>query len=50
MKNCFSKKIVGLIAFLVALGMLIMMITNRLTGLIIIALLLFVGYNCMCSD
>ena len=44
------KKIVGLIAFFIAIGMLIMLIThNRLVGLIIIALLLFVGYNCLCS-
>ena len=45
------KKIVGLIAFFIAIGMLIMLIThNRLVGLIIIALLLFIGYNCLCSD
>lgn len=45
------KKIVGLIAFFIAIGMLIMLIThNRLIGLIIIALLLFVGYNCFCGD
>ena len=45
------KKIVGLIAFFMAVGMLIMLIAhNRLVGLIIIALLLFVGYNCFCSD
>lgn len=45
------KKLIGLVAFLVALGMLIMLVThNRLIGLIIIALLLLVGYNCICSD
>ncbi len=45
------KKIIGLIAFLVAVGMLLMMITNnRLIGLVIIALLLFLGYNCFCGD
>lgn len=45
------KKIIGLVAFLIAIGMLIMLIAhNRLVGLIIIALLLFVGYNCFCSD
>lgn len=45
------KKIIGLIAFFIAIGMLIMLIThNRLVGLIMIALLLFVGYNCFCSD
>jgi hypothetical protein len=46
-----TKKIIGLASFLIAAGMLLMMITNnRLIGLIIIALLLFVGYNCLCSD
>ncbi len=44
------KKIIGLIAFFIAVGMLIMLlIHNRLVGLIIIALLLFLGYNCFCS-
>lgn len=47
----FMKKLVGLVSFLVALGMLLMMITNnRLVGLVIVGLLLFVGYNCMCGD
>lgn len=41
------RKIIGLIVFFVAIGMLLMMIIhNRLIGLIIIALLLFVGFNC----
>ena len=45
------KKIVGIVAFLIAIGMLIMLIThNRLVGLIIITLLLFGGYNCFCGD
>ncbi|MCI8692361.1 MAG: hypothetical protein HFH91_06385 [Lachnospiraceae bacterium] len=45
------KKLIGLIAFFIAIGMLIMLITrNQLIGLILIALLLFVGYNCFCSD
>lgn len=45
------KKIIGLTAFLIAIGMLIMLIIhNRLVGLIIIALLLFLGYNCFCGD
>lgn len=44
------KKIIGLIAFFIAVGMLLMIITNnRLVGLIIIALLMFVGYNCYCD-
>lgn len=45
------KKIIGFVAFFIAIGMLIMLIThNRLVGLILIALLLFVGYNCFCGD
>lgn len=45
------KKIIGLIAFFMAIGMLLMLVThNRLVGLIIIALLLFLGYNCFCGD
>lgn len=49
MKNV--KKIIGLVAILIAIGMLLMIITyNRLVGLIIIALLLFVGYSCLCGD
>lgn len=45
------KKMIGFVALFIAIGMLIMMIThNRLIGLIIIALLLLVGYNCICSS
>lgn len=45
------KKIIGFVAFFIAIGMLIMLIAhNRLVGLIIIALLLFIGYNCICGD
>ncbi|MCI8288108.1 MAG: hypothetical protein HFH89_10705 [Lachnospiraceae bacterium] len=45
------KKMIGLIAFFIAIGMLLMLLThNRLVGLVIIALLLFLGYNCFCSD
>ena len=41
----FMKKIIGLILFFVAIGMLLMMVIhNRLIGLIILALLLFAGY------
>ncbi|MCI9338658.1 MAG: hypothetical protein HFH93_14185 [Lachnospiraceae bacterium] len=44
------KKIVGFVAFFIAIGMLIMLIAhNRLVGLILIALLLFLGYNCFCD-
>lgn len=45
------KKLIGLVSILIAIGMLIMLIThNRLVGLIIIALLLLVGYNCICNN
>lgn len=45
------KKIIGFALFLVAFGMLLMIIThNRLIGLIIIALLLLVGYHFSCGD
>lgn len=45
------KKLIGFVVFFIAVGMLIMLVThNRLIGLIIIALLLLVGYNCICSD
>lgn len=45
------KKMIGFVAFFIAIGMLIMLVThNRLIGLIIIALLLFVGYHCFCGD
>lgn len=45
------KKLIGLASLLIALGMLLMLITNnRLIGLIMIALLLFIGYNCLCGD
>mgnify|MGYP000863218006 CR=1 FL=1 len=40
-------KIIGLLAFFVAIGMLIMLfLHNDFVGIIIIALLLFIGYNC----
>jgi len=45
------RKMIGFAAFFIAIGMLIMLIThNRLIGLVIIALLLFFGYNCFCDD
>lgn len=45
------KKLIGFAAFLIAIGMLLMLVThNRLIGLVIIALLLFLGYNCFCGD
>ena len=50
-QDCPMKKMLGFIAVLLAVGMLLMLIThNRLVGLVIIALLLFVGYSCVCGD
>ena len=47
----YVKKMVGLAALLIALGMILMLITNnRLVGLFMIALLLFIGYNCLYCD
>ena len=41
------KKVVGLVSFFIAIGMLLMVvINNRFIGLIMMALLLFVGYYC----
>ncbi len=45
------KKLIGAVSFLIAAGMFLMLIIhNRLVGLIIIALLLFLGYNLSCGD
>lgn len=45
------KKIIGLLAIAVALGMLIMIfLRSEIVGIIIIALLVFIGYNCYCQD
>jgi len=44
------RKAIGIAAFLIAFGMLLMIIThNRLIGLIMIALLLLTGYYCLCG-
>lgn len=44
------RKYFGLVVFLIALGMLLMLLVhNRFVGLMIIALLLFAGYNCFCD-
>ncbi len=41
------KKMIGLLAFFIAIGMLIMLfLRNDFVGIIIIALLLFIGYTC----
>lgn len=43
------KKLIGMLAFAVAIGMLIMLLLhNALVGIIIIALLVFIGYVCYC--
>ncbi|MBO5166444.1 MAG: hypothetical protein IJ405_04235 [Lachnospiraceae bacterium] len=45
------KKLAGLLAFFVAIGMLIMLfLHNDFVGIIIIALLLFIGYSCCICD
>lgn len=45
------KKLIGLLAIAVALGMLIMIfLHSEIVGIIIIALLVFIGYNCYCCD
>ncbi len=41
------RKLIGIAAFLIAVGMLLMLlISNRLLGIIIIGLLIFIGYGC----
>jgi len=41
------KKFLGIAAILIAVGMLLMLLlSNRLLGIIIIGLLIFVGYSC----
>lgn len=50
MKNFFSKKALGMVCILIAAGMILMMITNRFAGLVVVMLLLFVGYNCLFCD
>ena len=45
------KKLIGLVALSVAIGMLVMLfMTNRFVGLIFIVLLLLIGYNFFCCD
>ena len=39
----------GIIAFFIAIGMLLMLlIESKIVGIIIIGLLLLIGYNCYC--
>ncbi|MCH5253466.1 MAG: hypothetical protein J1F41_00980 [Lachnospiraceae bacterium] len=45
------KKLIGLVALCIAIGMLVMLfMTNRFVGLILIILLLLVGYNFFCCN
>ena len=42
------RKLMGLLAFAMALGMLLMLfLHSELVGILIIALLIFVGYSCL---
>lgn len=45
------KKLIGLVAFCIAIGMLFMLfLVNRFVGLVLIALLILIGYNFFCCD
>lgn len=45
------KKIIGLAAFCIAAGMLVMLfMANRFVGLVLIVLLLLIGYNYFFCD
>ncbi len=45
------KKLIGLVAFCIAAGMVFMLfLANRFVGLVLIALLLLIGYNFFCCD
>lgn len=45
------KQVIGLCAFSAAIGMLLMFfMSSRLMGIVIIALLLFIGYMCCSMD
>ena len=45
------KKLIGLVAFCIASGMLFMLfLVNRFVGLVLIVLLLLIGYNFFCCD
>ena len=42
-----KRKLIGLLAFFVAIGMLIMLfLHNDFVGIVLITMLLFIGYNC----
>ena len=45
------KKWIGFILFWIAIGMVIMlMIPNKFLGILVIAILIFIGYHLYCSD
>ncbi len=47
----YMKKLIGIVAFCVAFGMLVMLfMTNRFVGLVLIVLLTLIGYNFFCCD
>ncbi len=47
----YMKKLIGLVALCVAAGMLVMLfMTNRFVGLVLIVLLMLIGYNFFCCD
>jgi len=49
-KQVAMKRIIGCIAFWVAVGMLLMLLLgNEILGIICIAILMVIGYNLNCS-
>lgn len=45
------KKMIGFVALCVAVGMLVMLfLTNRFVGLVLIVLLMLIGYSFFCCD
>ena len=50
MKQYFPKRAVDVVCIRIAAGMILMMLTNRFAGLVVVTLLLFVGYNCLFCD
>ncbi len=44
------RKLIGLISFFIAIGMILMLLTHsRLIGLLLIMMFLFIGYNLFCQ-
>ena len=49
--NCSMRRLIGLVAFFIAIGMLLMLfISSKLGAIILIALLLILGYWCLICD